>query len=499
MNVNPPTVPSPAEIARVLVDYAPRWIVPTVVAGILAAAYALFGPDTWEASQALVIRNEAVNNQAGPGKFGHTDEMKTLQETILELARSRNVLAGALSEVGVPAGFRGDEAAWPDQKAVESLRKNIAIAPPKGAEFGTTEVFYLTVKDGSRSRAVALVRAVCDGLESRFKALRDRKAQDMVDELLRSVAEANAGLEQATAKVSEIERRVGGDLAELRSLEHSGSDFSTLRQTAMQIRAELREAHAADEARRHLLVLLHGAQNDPGRLLAAPNTLLESQPALRRLKEGLIDAQIRTATLKGNMSEEHPAVKAALETEDGIAENLHAELAIAIRGLEVEQRLGERRLAMLDAQLAATETRLDRLAELRAAYAARLAEYENRVAALGQAENHLAEARASQASAAAASLITRLDEAQTGANPLGPGRTMIVLLGTAGGLLLGFGVLFLTVPSATSAPAAQPAPAAALRAPSVNGSPTNGRPVAHPVLSLKQALLRVGPQPSRTA
>ncbi len=499
MNTNLPTVPSPAELARVLVDYAPRWIVPAVVAGILAAAYALFGPDTWEASQALVIRNEAVNNHAGPGKFGHTDEMKTLQETILELARSRNVLAGALAEVGVPTGFRGDEAAWPDARAIESLRKDVAIAPPKGAEFGTTEVFYLTVKDGSRSRAVALAHAVCDRLESRLKALRDRKAQDMVDELFRSVAEANAGLEQATAKVSEIERRVGGDLAELRSLEQSNSDFSTLRQTAMQIRAELREARSDDEARRHLLVLLRGAQDDPGRLLAAPNTLLESQPALRRLKEGLVDAQIHTATLKGSMSEEHPAVQAALETEEGIAENLHAELAIAIRGLEVEQRLGEHRLSMLDEQLAATETRLDRLAQLRATYAARLAEYQNRVAALAQAENHLAEARASRASAGAASLITRLDDAHTGANPLGPGRTMTVLLGTAGGLLLGFGVLFLTVPSVASAPAAQPAPTADGGTPSANGSPARSRQGVHPVLSLKQALGKVAPYASRSA
>ncbi len=499
MNTNLPTVPSPAELARLLVAYAPRWIVPAVLGGALATAYALFGPDTWEASQALVLRNEAVNNHVGPGKFGHTDEMKTLQETILELARSRNVLAGALGEVGAPADFRGSEAAWPDEMAIESLRKRVAITPPKGAEFGTTEVFYLTVKDGSRARAVALARAVCGRLESRLKALRDEKAQDMVDELLRSVAEANNELEQATAGVRNIERQVGGDLAELRSLENSGSDFSTLRQTAMQIRAELREARSADEGRRHLLTVLREAHADPGRLPAAPNALLESQPALRRLKEGLIDAQIRTATLRGQMSEEHPAVRAALETEDGIARNLHAELAVAIRGLEVEQRLGTDRLAMLNEQLAATEARLDRLAELRATYAARLAEYQNRVVALGRVESHLAEARASRAGAHAASLITRLDDAQTGANPLGPGRAAIVLLGTVGGLLLGFGVLFLTVPPATPAPAAQPAPAASPGAPRVNGSAAPGWPVVHPVLSLKQALHRVAPCSSRSA
>ncbi len=493
MNTHYPTVPSPAELARLLVVYAPRWIVPTVVVGILAALYAVFGPDTWEASQALVIRNEAVNNHAGPGKFGHTDEMKTVQETILELARSRNVLNDALADVGAPYNFNSDTAAWPTDKAVEELRKRIAITPPRGAEFGTTEVFYLTVKDQSQPRAIALARAVCDRLETRFKALRDEKAQDMVDELLRTVAEATAGLEQSTAKVSEIERQVGGDLAELRALEHSSSDFSTLRQTTMQIRAELREAQSADQSRTHLLAVLHAAQSDPGRLLAAPNALLESQPALRRLKEGLIDAQIHTATLKGHRSEEHPAVQAALETEEGIARGLHAELAIAIRGLEVEQQLGEQRLAMLHQQLAATDARLDRLAELRAPYAARLAEYRNRTAALERVENHLADARASHASANAASLITRIDDAQTGVSPLGPGRAAIVLGGAVGGLLLGFAIMFLTVQPATSEPATQPAPATAPTVDSANGSALLGWPAANSVLSLKQALRRVSP------
>ncbi len=497
MNTNHPTVPSPAELARLLVVYAPRWIVPAVVVGALAAVYAVFGLDTWEATQTLVIRNEAVNNSAGPGKFGHTDEMKTVQETILELARSRNVLAGALQEVGAPDDFRGDAAAWPTNGAIESLRKGVTITPPKGAEFGTTEVFYLKVKAGTQQRAVALARAVCDRLEARFKALRDEKAQDMVDELLRTVAEANAGLQRSTARVAEIEREVGGDLAELRALEQSSSDFSTLRQTAMQIREELRGTQSANQAREHLLVVLRGAQDDPSELLATPNTLLDSLPALRQLKEGLVTAQIRTATLKGHMSEEHPTVQSAIETEDGISSNLYAELAIAVRGLEVEKTLGEQRVAMLDGQLAQNDARLQHLADLRATYAARLVEYENRAAALGRAENHLAEARASHASANAASLISRIDDAQTGENPVGPGKAMIVLASVAGGLLLGFGILFLTVQPATSGPAAQPAPAAQPGpvAAAEPGDPCVPKlfdwPAQNPVLSLKQALRKV--------
>src|SRR5262245_46686143 len=77
-----------------------RWVGPTVIVFALAAVYAFVRSDTWEASQTFVVRNEATGNLDGPGKFRHTAEMKAAQETILELAKSRAVLAAALKKVG---------------------------------------------------------------------------------------------------------------------------------------------------------------------------------------------------------------------------------------------------------------------------------------------------------------------------------------------------------------------------------------------------------------
>ena len=45
-----------------------------------------------------------VGAKRGPGKFSYPEEMKTVQETILEVVKSRSVLAAALREVGPPAG-----------------------------------------------------------------------------------------------------------------------------------------------------------------------------------------------------------------------------------------------------------------------------------------------------------------------------------------------------------------------------------------------------------
>jgi polysaccharide biosynthesis transport protein len=192
--------------------------------------------------------------------------------------------------------------------------------------------------------------------------------------------------------------------------------------------------------------MLVQAQNDQGQLLAAPNQLLESQPALRRLKDGLIDAQIQTAQLKGRMNDAHPLVQAARESEKEIGRHLHDELAIAIRGAKADLRLTADRIDLLEERLAEVTGRLERLAELRAPYANQLAVTANRIAALQRAEQQLSQARASQANASITNLISRIDAPDTGTRPLGPGGMIIVLAGMVGGLCVGLGVLVMTVP-----------------------------------------------------
>ena len=132
---------------------------------------------------------------------------------------------------------------------------------------------------------------------------------------------------------------------------------------------------------------------------------MDSQPALRRLKDGLVDAQLRTAALQGRMSAEHPEVISAKEAEAQVAARLHAELSTAIRGLESELTFDANRLEMLENQRNNAAARLTRLAGLRATYTNLLGEATNRAKLLDRAEQNLTNARSDSASAKAASLI----------------------------------------------------------------------------------------------
>ncbi|HIQ21681.1 MAG TPA: hypothetical protein EYH34_10665 [Planctomycetes bacterium] len=333
-------------------------------------------------------------------------------------------------------------------------------------------MFYVTVRQPDRHRAMALATAIADQLQARFQELRNAKARSMIDELTNAVQLARQDLARSTARLAEIENQVGSDLAELRMLNESMSGESALRRMVVEVENQARQLRLSQKTNRQLLDLLRQCRSAPDRLVATPNRLLGSQPALRQLKEGLVAAQLSTSELLGRYTEEHPLVQAAREGERQIKANLHRELDHAVEGVEIDLQLDAERLAMLDQRRAELEAKLRRLARLRAAYANQLAETRNRTQLLEQAEQKLAEARMSQATAKAASLIGRLDDPETGANPVGPSRLAILLVGVTGGLISGFGLVFLRHPYAK--------PATMAPGPEGNGQPGTAAPPAVP-------------------
>jgi uncharacterized protein involved in exopolysaccharide biosynthesis len=346
--------------------------------------------------------------------------------------------------------------------------------------------------------------------------VRDQKANSLVDELTRAVEVARSDLDSATERLSRLEHAVGGDLAELRLLTDSIGGESNLRMALTAVKNDVRAARISQTDCRQLLELLRKAQNDPTQLLATPNELLVLQPSLQRLKEGMIEAQLATARLKGTMTVEHPMVRAATLAETEIRERIHGEISLAIRSLEAELGLGQARLTTLNEHMAETSGRMERMAELRAHYANAVSQVHHFDEMLKNAQQELASARATAAAAHASSLLTRLEEPYTGNDPCGPRRAIIVLAGLLGGLAAGCGwVLLLTPPAlAPSSPGAQAenteapqkAPAATLPASDFRAPPLRkgaGRRILEGIgptsrhndpvraLSLRQALARL--------
>jgi succinoglycan biosynthesis transport protein ExoP len=440
MNAAPFPSLTPQELVRLLLQKRKLLIIPAIVGGLLAAAYSLVTPRYWEASQGLVVRQETAGAKGPtPGKFADLYEMRTLQETILEVAKSKQVVVGTLQAVDQKLNGAAGE---PDAEEIDKFRERLKMLPPHGGEFGKTEVFYFYVKDPSRERAIELVGELCRQLDSALKELRTERAQSLVAELQQQVNLASELNAEQTAKLSSLEKAVGTDLGELRMLHTSSSGQSDLRTEVVQLESDLRKFNTQVRETGELLKLLQEAQQDAQKLIATPNSLLTTQPALRQLKDGLIKAQIATAQLEGTRSAEHPQVQAAVESEKQIRDDLHRELAAAIQGAEVEQELAEQRVTATETRLHDLQSRLASLAEQRAEYANRVAAVENSRASLNQARHNLSTAKAAEAAAQGASLVTKIGQPETGPYPVGPGRTVITAAGAVAGLMLGAGLIF---------------------------------------------------------
>ena len=434
---------TPRDLIHVFHERRRLWLVPTIVGTVLGVVFAAAMPHKWEATQGLIVRQEASGSQQDrPGSFATGDEMKRTQETILEIAKSPSVLAGTLREVGPPPSWSGT-LPFPTQEAIEDFRGSIHMKPPGGAEFGMTEVVYVAVRAGDRSRALRLLKELCTHIEVRYMEVRDERAQSMIEELERSVALAEVDLEDATVELAEFESSIGADLTELRMLLDSPSGMSDLRQKLISVENARQEFMAQLQQQQKLLEMLKAAQENPLTLLATPNSLLDAQPALRRLKEGLIEAQLTTSRLLGRRSPSHPEVIGAQHAEREVRERLRSEVATAIRGVEVDLQISEGRIAAVEKEIARGRRQLEALASRRARYANLVALTEDRTRLLEQARSYLAEVQASQASARAASLIGRIDAPYVGVNPVGPGKTVIAAAGMASGLAAGIALVFL--------------------------------------------------------
>jgi uncharacterized protein involved in exopolysaccharide biosynthesis len=440
----------PADFVRLLRTHVRWWAGPAVVCAVVAGVYSLVAPREWTATQALIVRPEAASvSEERLGKFDDLSEMKTLQETILELAKSQSVVKATLAEVGPPSGHRRP-AQWPTELDVQNFREDLDMRPPGGAEFGKTEVFYLSVCSTNRERACILVAALCKQLEQRMQLLRDQSAQGMIAELQRTVAMADADLSTQIGRLSAFEAKVGADLGELRSLNAETGGQGQVPQELQAIETERRANESRLQENQRLLKLLVAAKDDPQQLLATPNSLLVSQPAVSQLKNALVSAQIHTANLLSSRNEAHPYVIAAREAETRVREQLNKEVAVAIRGLRVELELSADREKSLSAKYSAARERMSHLAEGRAEYANLVASVQNHTRLVEAARKNLADARARRAGAHSGSVISRIDGVEAGVWPSGPTRKTVTAAGGIGGLLLGFGCVFLFANPVTS-------------------------------------------------
>lgn len=433
------------QIRENLVKHRWLWIAPTLACTVLAILYAGSRSTKWKAVQVVSLRNESSEpGHHGQGDFATPEALKLHQETVVQSGRTHTVVEAALKELGPENGE--PDPSYPSAEVVEATTAKITLAPPKGSEFGKANEIYITTEGKTPQRAVELNSALVKQLSRRLQELRAAKAGSLRTEYEQAVAIAQADVDAATKKLEVMENMVGRDIGELRTLNEGATGNSNLREGSNQIKQELRAANSKYEELVQLAALLKGARQDPNRLVEAPSRLFEIHPGLKKMKEGLVDAQIKTANLLGRMTTNHPDVLAARTAEIEVKQELTFELDNIIGSLNADMTVLKNQTATLQTQLDDVEQRMNRLAGLRAPYSNLVSDVKRCNDKLAEEHKKLALARASEASAFKTSLLITRDDPNAGTSPVGPSAKLVVLGGAVGGLLLGLGLVFVTVP-----------------------------------------------------
>ncbi len=443
--LHPPTSINTLKLLwQAIAEHPLRMGTPLAMAVAAAVSYAALRPCFYESKVALTLRPES-GASSRPGVFASIDEMQSAHETVLEVLKRPSIARAALAKIGPPSQLR--IASWPQESDVDRVIELSTMAAPKGSEFGRTEVMYLVTRAQGAERAGQLNQALFHELDKALQEVRATKAVGLILELEQRVELVRQGLADATQRLTSVEQEVGDDLAELRMLNESLSGESNLRGLHVAIKNELRQARVEQRTNQDLVRLLEKARDNPEHLLATPNELLTAQPALQRIKEGLVDAQLRTATLQGELSPEHPRVRATMTAQVEIQQRLTREIQTSVESLKAAQSLAENRVASLESQLSDVQRRMSIVASMRANYGNLVDEVRSHSETLKAAQRDLADAQASRLAARNSNILTAVDQPVVSDRPVGPSAAMILAVGLMGGLAMGLGTIVLSVPA----------------------------------------------------
>ncbi len=438
-----------------LIDYWYLWVIPCLVGGGMAIFYSLFlHTPTYTARQSLIVRDDLLGDAFKPSRFESMDSLKSAQETILEIARKPEVIRNVMEQLGTPGSFLLGARGIGDRD-IEEMQGNIEFGAPNGAEFGKTEAVVLKVTAKNREEAKTFTNLLLDEIDTKLSDVRRQRLKSMEKELALASDKSRKLLTDASRELQQIERGFGTEITTIRGLNdpQGGNSFDL---KLNQIRLEKRQAVALLASAREQKSLLESAESNGSLELVTSSQLLELQPALRGMMDSLNKARETLSVDEGRYKSLHPALKASREAVRHQKEMLFNSLGTAIAGLDSQIAMAERQVERLSQSILELEDRLLDLTEQRVPYHTLQEEVKNKSKVYSDVQAQLSQVQSYASSSESIALLTRVGQPQVGTKPNGLGKKALVMVGLAGGLLIGLGLVALAVPPSGNAVAYQP-------------------------------------------
>lgn len=429
-------------------------IVPTIAGFVLALTYVmLFRSESWTSRQRLLIRDDLLGQPQKPGKFDSLEAMKSRQETILEIARSPEVIVEVLKDLGpVKKGFWSNLSAFPDVKTIESYQGKIRLTAPNGGELGKTETVMLTVKEANPDRSHRFIERLLDEVELATQHVRWSMLQSMEQEIQRSRDGAWDALERSIAQMRTMELALGLDTAVMANMSSVMAGENSLRQEVTQLENEKRVIEAQLESLKTAKQILEMAKSDPHLIVTSSSPFLRDQQKLNQVARSMVDAQKEHADVVSRYQEIHPTVQNAIERLEVMKVHLSQELSGLALTLNSQIRESVAQIDRLNSEIENRTQRLATLSNRRADHLVINAELAKRAEKLNELDNLLDNIRSFRETGEGAPWISRVGAPQTASAPDGLTKRSSVLIGGFLGFMFGLGLVMLFAPPFDDSP-----------------------------------------------
>ena len=440
------TTNAPAQsVIDTLVTHRKWLLAPTLICTLLALCYVLFAEKSYTSRQSLIVRDDLVGSSFKPGKFNSLDSLKSIQETILEVARRPHVIRTALEQLG-PSGFTS-ESAWLGEQNIEVMQGRVQISAPNGAEFGSTETIVLSVQQNSRERAGKYIVYLLEEIEQNLQKVRGLQFASMQKELEQSAEVAEGSYFESANQLRSFEQNIGSDLITLLSLNDAQQGTNVLQSELGSLNVEQRQAWSEMESVKKQIQILGEVAHSPDSILEVPQELLELQPTLASLARGLNEAILAYSKSQGRYQPQHPRVREDKREVADIRQRVSAKLSRTIGSLQSQLELRVGKYDRITQIINQKRQRLSELSSLRVDYNTLRKQVDKKREMNAKAQSTLAEISSLGESARHVSLISKIHEPQTELYADGLSSKAILFGSMIAGLLIGLGLVMFVAPT----------------------------------------------------
>ena len=408
-----------------------------IICSVLSLLFAIQAKKKWQASQTMVLRDDLLGESFKPGRFPSQETLKNAQETLLHIAKKSEVIREALRLTHPVQAAKQD---WPSDHLVDSTRDQISLVAPNGSEFGKTDVVIFNVKQNSPDSAKKFAQAMAEQIEHHIRIFRSDLLRSMEQELTLQYQQAKVEFEQVAEPVRKLVESTGTDLESLKSFKDTGSGGNEMQRVLENLKSEKRRALTQAQMAAKQLELLAEAKFQPEAAFARNNELMQSQPSLKRLADGLNDAKLTYNNLAGTFLSEHPRLKAAEQAIANTKQQIASEISLIESALTTQLELARDQIAFFANEEKNYETRMLSVNEKRVDFQQLTNDLTQRLEAMGKQQTMLSEIQSLANTADRVSLVAIVGEPELATNPIGLSKSLIILLGTIGGFFLGLGI-----------------------------------------------------------